>query len=125
MSTIKADIIQSSSGGAATLTGLYPARAWVNWKNSGGNSLVDSGNVSSVADNSVGVFTTTFSNAFASATYVSAGSVNTNGGNNVPAIGFNTSSGGNTYTTTSIGHAAEDVDAGFSDYINNTVIYMS
>ena len=125
MSTIKADTVENTAGGAATLTGQFTAKAWVNWKNSGGNSLIASGNVSSVADNAIGVFTTSFSNAFASATYACAGSANTNGATTVPAVGFNTGNGGNTYSTAACGHAIEDVDAGFTDYINNTVMYLS
>jgi len=125
MSTIKASTIQTSAGGAVTLTDLYPAKAWINWQNKTTNVLVASANVSSVADVQVGVFTTNFSTAFSAATYLCAGCSNTNNGTQVPAIGFGTSNGGNTYTTTSIGNAAEDVDAGYTDYINNTILYLA
>jgi hypothetical protein len=120
MSTLKVDNLQNTAGAE-----LFVVKAWVNWKNKSGNSVVASGNVSSVADNAAGVYTTSFSTAFASATYASAGAANLDGGNNVPAVGFNTQNGGNTYSTTACGHASEDVDAGFSDYTNNTVIYLS
>ena len=120
MSTIKVDSLQTTGG-----AGLYPAKAWVNYRNKTTNSVIASGNVSSVSDNNVGVFTTSFSTAFASATYASAGAANPDGGTQVPAVGFKTANGGNTYTTTACGHASEDVDDGFSDYINNTIIYLS
>jgi hypothetical protein len=104
--------------------GNFTAKAWVNWKNSGGNALIASGNVSSVTDNNTGVYTVSFSTSFSAATYVPAGQSNTNGVSTVPAIGFNTNNGGATYTTAACGHASEDVDAGFTDYINNCIMYL-
>jgi hypothetical protein len=96
---------------------------YVNWDNSGTNTLVNSHQVSSVSDLATGSFRTNFSSAFPAATYAPAGMSNTSGGTNIPAIGFNTSSGTN-YTTTSCGHSAEDVDGGYTDYNNNCVMYI-
>ena len=121
MSTVKAnDILEATSGGGK----FFVPRAWVNWKNSGGNSLVASGNISSVADNGTGVFTTNFTTSFSAATYALSGACNTNNTANIASIGFNTNSGGNTYTTSACGHTAEDVDGSRTDYINNTVMYV-
>ena len=112
------DVDLGALGGAGTI------RAWVNWKNSGGNALVDSGAVSSVVDNATGVFTVTFSNAWSSATYTMAGTTNQNGAANNAALGFNTQNGGNTYSTTAVGLSFENVDAGYTDYINNVVMFV-
>ena len=102
----------------------FAAKAWVNWKNALGNALIASGNVSSVTDNNVGVYTVSFSTSFSAATYVSAGQVNANGSASVAAIGFNTTNGGNTYTTAACGHASEDTDGGFTDYLNDCILYL-
>ena len=120
MSTLKAnDILEATSGGGK----FFLPRAWVNWKNSGGNSLVASGNVSSVTDNREGGWTTNFSTSFSAATYAVAGASSADGTANIPAIGFNVLDVA-TYSTSACGHAAEDVDGGFTDYPNNTVIYV-
>jgi hypothetical protein len=96
---------------------------YVNWDNSGENALRNSHQVSSVSDLATGSFRTNFSSAFPAATYAPAGMSNTSGGSNIPAIGFNTSTGTN-YTTTACGHSAEDVDGGYTDYDNNCVMYI-
>jgi len=121
MSTLKVNTLEEATSGGAT---YFTVKAWINWKNSGGNSLEASGNVSSVTDVTTGVYRTNFSNAFSTATYTVSGAVNTSGSTAVAAVAFNTSSGGTGYTTTACGHASEDVDAGFIDYVNNTVIYL-
>lgn len=105
--------------------GAGSVKAWVNWRNSGGNSLIASGNVSSATDMGTGTFRTNFSTNFSSATYTVSGASNPNGGTTTPAIGFNTGSGGSGYTTSYCGQAAEDVDSGHKDYVNNTVNYVS
>jgi hypothetical protein len=53
MSTLKADTIQSTSGGAATLTKQHAAKAWVDYSGSG-TSYNASFNASSATDNSTG-----------------------------------------------------------------------
>ena len=121
MSTLKVNTLEEATAGGAT---FFTAKAWVNWKNSGGNSLVGSGAVSSVVDNAVGVFTVTFSNSWASANYTMAGAVNINGSSTNAALAFNTQSGGNTYSTTAVGLAFEDVDAGYIDSLNSVVMFV-
>jgi hypothetical protein len=121
MSTLKVNTLEEATAGGAT---FFTAKAWVNWKNSGGNSLVDSGAVSSVVDNATGVFTVTFSNSWSSATYTMAGTTNQNGASNNAALGFNTLYGGNTYSTTAVGLGFENVDSAYSDYINNVVMFV-
>ena len=63
MSTLKADTIQSTSGGAATLTKQQAAKSWVNFS-SVGDSLAarDSFNVSGLVDEETGITTVSFTN---------------------------------------------------------------
>jgi len=62
MSTLKADTIQSTSGGAATLTKQSAAKAWLHQNTDA--SLDDSFNTSSTTDQGTGNYRTTFTNAF-------------------------------------------------------------
>ena len=68
MSTLKADTIQSTSGGAATLTKQSAAKAWLNFAGNG-TSINDSLNISSLADNATGKFTVTMSSAMDAVNY--------------------------------------------------------
>ena len=105
-----------------TITGhLRPT--FINWDNTGTAVIVASNNVSSGTDRSVGVWTTNFSVTWPAVNYGMAGGVNANAGTGNAAISFNTANSGNQYTTTAMGQASEDVDAGYTDYNNNTVIY--
>ncbi len=69
MSTLKADTIQSTGGGAATLTKQAAAKAWSKLKGTGTISLYDSFNISSVADNGTGDYTHTMTSAMSDANY--------------------------------------------------------
>jgi hypothetical protein len=65
MSTLKADTIQSTGGGAATLTKQSAAKGWVNFDGSAGTiSARGSLNVSGFTDHASGEYTITLSNAF-------------------------------------------------------------
>ena len=67
MSTIKVDTVQSSGGGAVTLTQQQATKHWVNYD--AVDSTVDgSFNQSSLTDHRTGDFTTIFTNNFSSAT---------------------------------------------------------
>ena len=74
MSTLKADTIQSTGGGAATLTKQAAAKAHWLFEQANSNTLTVSLNVSSVTDNGTGDMTTAFTNAFSGAKLYSAGS---------------------------------------------------
>ena len=63
MSVIKVDTIQTASG-----TEVYTAKAWVRF-NGSSITIYGSGNVSSITDNGVGIFTTNFSSNLASSNY--------------------------------------------------------
>ena len=66
MSTLKADTIQSTGGGAATLTKQQAAKHWVNYD--AVNGVVDgSFNQTSFTDHTTGDFTSLFINSFSSA----------------------------------------------------------
>ena len=56
MSTLKADTIQNTSGGAATLTKQMTAKLWATYRYRFDRSVVYSFNVSSVTDDKTGGF---------------------------------------------------------------------
>ena len=68
MSTLKADTIQSTGGGAATLTKQHAAKAWAHIGASG-DTLPDSFNISSLDDDDTGQYGLNFANSMGSALY--------------------------------------------------------
>ena len=62
MSTLKADTIQNTSGGAATLTKQHAPKHWVNY-DARGTTTHGSFNQSSLTDNGQGDFTSTYTNS--------------------------------------------------------------
>lgn len=64
MSTLRVDTVQSSIG-----VERYLAHAWVNFNGSGTVVINASGNVSSITDGGVGLYTANFGNAFTDANY--------------------------------------------------------
>jgi len=69
MSTLKADTIQSTGGGAATLTKQSAAKAWYKLNGSGTISPYDSFNIASFTDNGTGDYSGAFTNAMANANF--------------------------------------------------------
>jgi len=69
MSTLKADTIQSTSGGAATLTKQSAAKAWVNFNGTGTLAIDDSFNMSSVTDGGTGSYTPVATNSMSNTDY--------------------------------------------------------
>lgn len=67
MSTLRADIIQNTSG-----VRKYLSHAWVNFNGSGTVAIREDGNVSSITDNGVGDFTVTYTVAIVDANYAAA-----------------------------------------------------
>ena len=65
MSTIKVNTIEEATAGGAT---FYTAKAWLTY-NANASSILGSGNMSSVTDNGVGIYTANFSNSFSDNTY--------------------------------------------------------
>jgi len=70
MSTLKADTIQNTSGGAVTLTKQSATKQWTNINGGGGTPVVrDSFNNSSLTDNGTGDYTLSLSNSMDNANY--------------------------------------------------------
>ena len=72
MSTLKADTIQSTGGGAATLTKQTAAKAFVNFSMAG-TTARDSLNLSSLTDTATGKFNVTMASAFTDTNYTATG----------------------------------------------------
>ena len=89
MSTLKADTIQSTGGGAVTLTNQHAAKMWLQFV-MGTPTLEASFNVSSLTDTGTGDAGVNLTNAFNSAT------------------GYSLTGGGNHYTR---GNYIEDADS--------------
>ena len=78
MSVLKADTIQSTGGGAATLTKQSAAKMFVNLTGTGTIANNKSLNVSSVTDNASGDYTFTFTSSFDDGEYAVAGMCRSN-----------------------------------------------
>ena len=91
MSTLKADTIQSTSGGAATLTKQSAAKAWITYKGTDTNAIMESFNMSGVVDNGTGDYTMSFTNSMNTAEYNIVDGTERLENNNSPGItGFET-----------------------------------
>ena len=82
MSTLKADTIQSTGGGAATLTRQRAAKAWINFNQTSTQAIRDSFNISSITDAATGqtnpiAFTNSMSDANFSPTHFNNATTNT------------------------------------------------
>tara|TARA_R110000803_G_scaffold193813_1_gene256795 strand:+ start:1934 stop:2302 length:369 start_codon:yes stop_codon:yes gene_type:complete len=71
MSTIKVNTLEEATTGGAT---FYTAKAWVNFNGTGTVAIRADGNVSSITDNSTGVYTTNFTTNMSDANYATAAS---------------------------------------------------
>ena len=66
MSTIKVDTVQSSGGGAVTLTKQQAAKAWINFDGTAsGAAARGSFNLASMTDSGTGLYVCNLTNAFA------------------------------------------------------------
>jgi hypothetical protein len=68
MSTLHCNTVETSSGGAVTLTKQSAAKAWTNLNMSTG-TYRDSFNIASATDNGTGDFTNNYTSAMANANY--------------------------------------------------------
>ena len=82
MSTLKADTIQSTSGGAATLTKQSAAKAWNHFDGTGTVAIDNSFNVSSLIDSTTGQYASSFTNNMSSTQYPNTGHSRHDGGVN-------------------------------------------
>jgi hypothetical protein len=78
MSTLKADTIQSTSGGAATLTNQSPAKMWAFIEGDGTPSITGSFNVASLTDEDTGVVRANFTNNMSNANFSNIGTAKEN-----------------------------------------------
>ena len=69
MSTLKADTIQNTSGGAATLTKQYAVKTWANTNMTSTQSNRDSFNISSITDGGTGGTTLAITSNMSDANY--------------------------------------------------------
>ena len=100
MSTLKADTIQSTGGGAATLTKQSAAKAFYTGDMNTSNTIVnDSLTAASVTDGGTGKFTFAITSAMSSVNHT----ITSNGGTNFgDQIGVNTDQAGFNRTTTQV-----------------------
>ena len=104
MSTLKADTIQSTSGGAATLTKQHAAKAWINFNQTSTQAIRDSFNISSITDAATGQTSPiAFSNSMSDANFSPTHFNNANTGNNHTAFGNNFAGGCGGLATGSFG----------------------
>ena len=69
MSTLKADTIQSTGGGAATLTKQSATKAWLNLNGTGTIAARDSFNISSITDTNTGKYAPVMTSAMSNTNY--------------------------------------------------------
>jgi hypothetical protein len=110
MSVLKADTIQSTGGGAATLTKQEAAKAYSN-NDMTVPDIRKSLNVSSIADNGTGQSTTTLTSALSSTdsflTGAAGGDASTNRSNRTNTVGIKSTSTFFMYSTISGGSDAD------------------
>ena len=73
MSTLKADTIQNTTGGAVTLTKQSAAKAWACFVQDTSHTFHDSFNYSSLTDGGAGFSSTAYTNVFNNDDYSSTG----------------------------------------------------
>ena len=104
--------LSTASGSAPS----YSARAWVNFNGTGTVAIRGSGNVSSITDNGVGIYTVNFTTAMADVNYVR--SVNTDSGSWIQIAGTNlgyTKTTGGTQVATGIWNGVSSSNAAYTD----------
>ena len=88
MSTITVTNIKAT-GETASRAVSGVAAAWIDYKGTSTNAIMDSSNMSSVTDNGTGDYTMTFSNAMATAEYcITDGTYRSSGSNSPGITGF-------------------------------------
>lgn len=83
---------------ASTDSGLYYAKAWVNFNGTGTVAIRASGNVSSITDNGTGDYTVNFTNAMPDTNYAVSSLASNEGSSNIafPCFAGPSGSGGQT-----------------------------
>lgn len=89
MSTLKTNTIKNTDD-----VEMYLAKAWVNFNGTGTVAIRAAGNVSSITDGGVGIYTVNFTTAMLDANYAVTGAVGigTNGGESLNPVTLTTAS---------------------------------
>lgn len=118
MSTLKADTIQSTGGGAATLTKQHAAKVWVNFDGTQTTITArDSFNVSGVLDDSAtGEYQIQFTNNFSNNDYAPSGFVGSTG-NSSGWVGGPNSQGDSDYGTDKLQISTFYQNAGEAEFV--------
>ena len=106
MSTLKADTIQSTGGGAATLTKQSAAKMYCRFDTDSSTSITGSANVASLTDAAVGQTSINLTNAFDAVTYTIL-----LGNDDGEQVSFHRTSNGNTASQIGVANYAQDSNA--------------
>ena len=85
MSTLKVNTIEEATSGGAT---FYTTKAWVNFDGFGVVSIRADGNVSSITDNGVGIYTVAFTSAVTDANFAAYGGAGQDANDPIRDTGF-------------------------------------
>ena len=123
MSTLKADTIQSTSGGAATLTKQHAAKAWVNFTGISTTAIRDSLNISSLTDSGTGnTSAITFTNAMNDTNYTGSWFTNANTGSGASNFSNGSAGGFGDRVTASYGVFSYTGSAAVDSFFNDSII---
>jgi hypothetical protein len=121
LSEIRANTVSDAAGtGPVTLTGQYAAKAWVNFNGDGTVAIRESGNVSSITDSGVGIYTTNLTIATPDANYAVTGSCWNTGGSGFAIVSAN-SNASIVRTTSAVGILTGDSNS-YYDVANVFVV---
>jgi len=120
MSTLKADTIQSTSGGAATLTSQAAAKAFINFNGTGTATARKSFNTSTITDNGTGQFRISMVSAMSDADFALIGSCIGDGATSSRTAALMGSRGSNTTSIMDTNTVRSDTDAQV-DWTHNSV----
>jgi hypothetical protein len=123
MSTIKVDTIQSTGGGAVTLTNQEAAKAWVNFTQVSTQTIRSSVNISSLTDAGTGqTFPISFTSAMADSDFVGSFYNNANASTSYLSFSNQFAGGFGTKSTSSFGTYSYGT-AGTDGEINDVIIF--
>ncbi len=113
MSTLKADTIQSTSGGPVTLTKQTAAKVLLWFDGNTSNTIENSFNISSVTDNATGTFYPNLTNALTSSKEIISGETARNGTPNLSGTGGNTQNSSSQIICLTSNTSGSETDAEF------------
>ncbi len=119
MSTLKADTIQSTGGGAATLTKQNGAKHWSMIANDGTPSISNSLNASSVSDDSTGNFTITLSSAMENTNQAALGMIANSAANPSTSTVTGTMESTTTLAAETVNTSGANLDVPFNQFAIN------